>query len=99
MTTDAAGGSELLDLAVRIAGRARPGEQVEAYVARGESTSVKAYGGEVESLTSAASSGIGIRVVAGGRQGFAHAGTLDESVIDETLADARDNASFGKVDE
>ncbi|MFN8040377.1 MAG: TldD/PmbA family protein [Acidimicrobiales bacterium] len=97
--TEAAGGSELLDLAVRIAERARPGEQVEAYVARGESTSVKAYGGEVESLTSAASSGVGIRVVVDGRQGFAHAGTLDESVIDETLADARDNASFGEVDE
>ena len=33
-------------------------------MARGVTTSVKAYGGEVESLTSAESSGVGIRVIA-----------------------------------
>jgi PmbA protein len=90
---------DLVELADRIVAMARPGEQVEAYVAQGESTSVKAYGGEVESLTSATSAGVGIRVIAGGRQGFAHAGTLDEAVVGETLTDARDNASFGEVDE
>ncbi len=91
--------ADLLELGDRIVARAAPGEQVEAYVARGETTSVKAYGGEVESLTSAQSQGVGIRVVVGGRQGFAHAGTLDDDVIAETLAEARDNASFGEVDD
>jgi PmbA protein len=33
-------------------------------------------------------------VVAGGRQGFAYAGSLDEEVLAETLAEARDNATF-----
>ncbi len=88
--------SELLELAQRIAAQARPGEQVEAFVARGNRFSVKAYRGEVEALTSAGSAGVGVRVVVEGRQGFASAGTLDESVLHEVLADARDNATFGE---
>jgi PmbA protein len=91
--------TELLDLACRIVERAQLGEQVEAYVGRGRTTSVKAYEGEVESLTSAESFGVGIRVVREQRQGFAHCGTLDEQVVYETLAEARDNAAFGEPDE
>jgi PmbA protein len=90
---------ELVDLALRVAGMARDGEQVEAYVGRGVSTTVKAYGGEVESLTSAESFGVGIRVITDHRQGFAHCGTFDEAVVAETLAEARDNAGFGEPDE
>jgi len=93
------GRPELLDLARRVAALGQPGEQVEAYVARGVSTQVKAYGGEVESLTSAESFGVGIRVIRDHRQGFAHAGTFDESVVLDTLAEARDNATFGEPDE
>ena len=59
---------------------AGPGEQVEAFVARSTSTSVKAYGGEVESLTQASSAGVGVRVIVDHREGFAYAGTLDEAV-------------------
>ena len=91
--------SELSELVRRVAERAAPGEQIEVLAARGTTTSVKAYGGEVESLTSAHSEGVGIRVVVDHRQGFAHCGTLDEAVVAETLAEARDNASFGEPDE
>src|SRR5687767_3118978 len=90
---------ELLDLAQRVCGWANADEQVEVFARRGETTSIKAYKGEVESLTSAQSSGIGVRVIVGGRQGFASAGTLDESVVKETLEEARDNAAFGTFDE
>ncbi len=90
---------ELHDLAERVAGLAANGEQVEAYVAQSTSTRVRAYGGEVESLTSATSTGIGIRVVVDHRQGFARAGTLDEAIIGEVLAEARDNAAFAEADE
>ena len=86
--------SDLLDLATKVAGWARPGEQVEAYASRQAETEVKAYDGEVESLSSAVSAGLGVRVVAGGRQGFAYAGSLDEDVLAETLEEARDNAAF-----
>ncbi|MGQ0434839.1 MAG: TldD/PmbA family protein [Microthrixaceae bacterium] len=91
--------AELLDVAARIAEMAGPGEQVEAYVARGTSTSVKAYGGEVESLTQASSAGIGVRVIVDHREGFAYAGTLDEGAVLDALAEARDNATFGEPDE
>lgn len=95
----AGGGPELLDVAARIAEMAGPGEQVEAYVARGTSTTVKAYGGDVESLTQATSAGIGVRVIVDHREGFAYAGTLDEAVVLDALAEARDNATFGEPDE
>ena len=91
---------ELLDLAERVAGWARDGEQVEAYVARTPATPTsRVYDGDVESLSSAETEGVGVRVIADSRQGFAYAGSLDETSLRETLADARDNAAFGTVDE
>jgi len=90
---------ELLELAVKVAGWARDGEQVEAFVAQGSETEIRVFGGEVESLSSAQSAGIGVRVVVGTRQGFAYAGTLDPDVVAETLAEARDNAGFATPDE
>ena len=82
-----------------MAGWAGAGEDVEVYVERGTETEVRAYEGEVESLTSATSAGIGIRVVVDHRLGFAWAGSLDESVLGETLEEARDNARFATADE
>lgn len=89
----------LLDIAERVAGQALAGEQVEAYVARSRSTDIKVFDGDIESLSSAETHGIGVRVVAAGRQGFAYAGSLDPEVVEETLVEARDNAGFGTVDE
>jgi PmbA protein len=91
--------SELLELADRVAGWARRGEEIEVYVARGDETEVRAFDGEVESLTSATSAGIGVRVVVDHRLGFAWAGSLDRSVLEEVLAEARDNARFATPDE
>ncbi|HEX6238669.1 MAG TPA: TldD/PmbA family protein [Acidimicrobiales bacterium] len=82
-----------------MAASARPGEQVEAFAARGTSVSVRVHGGDVESLTQASSAGIGIRVVREGRQGFAWAGSLDDAVVAEVLADARDNLAFAEPEE
>ena len=90
---------DLLELATRLAARARDSEQVEAFVSKGRQFTVRAYDGDVESLTSAEAAGIGVRVIKGGRQGFAHAGTLDASAIDEVIADARDNLEFGEPDQ
>ena len=91
--------TDLLVIARRVASAAGPGEQVEAYVVRSRETDVEVFGGEVESLTTAVVEGVGVRVVADHRQGYAWAGSLDESVIRETLQDARDNARFGEPDE
>ena len=91
--------SELLDIATRVAGWADDGEQVEAYVVHERETEVRAYEGEIESLSNAESQGIGVRVVVDGKQGYAYAGTLDEDALAETLNEARDNAVFAESDE
>lgn len=90
---------ELIDIATRVVGWAEAGEQVEAYVVHERETEIRAYEGEVESLTSAESQGVGVRVVVDGRQGYAYAGTLDETVLRETIQEARDNAAFAEADE
>lgn len=90
---------ELLAIGDRIVGLARDDEQVEVVVGRSTSTEVRVYEGEVEQLATATTAGIGVRVIAGNRQGFAYAGSLDDDVLAETLADARDNATFATPDE
>lgn len=90
---------DLLDIAQRVVGWAGPGEEVEAFVAHQQETEVRAYGGEVESLTVASSQGIGIRVVRDHRQGFSYAATLDDATLRETFDEARDNSQFASADE
>jgi PmbA protein len=91
--------ADLTGLARTVLDHAEGDEQVEVLVSRATSTTVKVYEGEVESLTSADSSGAGIRVIRDGRLGFAHCGSLDPQVLLETLIEARDNVAFGEPDE
>jgi PmbA protein len=93
------GGAELLEVGDRVVALAQGGEQVEAVVLRSSDTEVRVYEGEIESFSSAQSQGVGVRVIVDGRQGFAYAGTLDDDVLAETVAEARDNAAFGEPDE
>ena len=46
---------ELIDIADRVAGWAHDGEEVEAFVVHEHETEIRAYEGDVESLTSAES--------------------------------------------
>ncbi len=68
--TDAPGAldrtGELLDRAVELVERSTgSGEEMEIYLARGEETEIRAFEGDVESLSSATSAGIGVRVILG----------------------------------
>ena len=90
---------ELLEIADRVLGWARENEQVEVVVGRSSSTEIRVYEGDIESLSSAGTQGVGVRVIADHRQGFAYAGTLDPDVLGEVLAEARDNAAFATPDE
>jgi PmbA protein len=96
--------SDLMELATSVVEQAQRGEGMEVYVTRGTENEVRAYDGAIESLTSADSSGVGIRVILdgpegeGSRLGFAWAGSLDPDVVQDALRDARDNARYATPD-
>jgi len=94
--------SDLTQIAARIINEAKDGESVEAYVSRGVDTDVAAYGGDVESLTQASSSGVGVRILLpsdeGFQVGFSWAGSLDDDAVRLALRQARENATFSSVD-
>jgi PmbA protein len=93
-----------MELASSVVEQAQSGESMEVYVTRGTENEVRAYDGAIESLTSADSSGVGIRVILdgppgeGSRLGFAWAGSLDPTVVQAALSDARDNARYATPD-
>jgi PmbA protein len=94
--------ADLSDIAGRIVGWAHGNEQVEAYVAHSKDAEVDVYQGGIETLSTAETDGVGIRVVLpgadGNRQGFAYTGSLDDQSLQACLVEARDNASFGTPD-
>jgi len=93
-----------MELATSVVAQAQPGEGLEVYVTRGTENEVRAYDGAIESLTSADSSGVGIRVLLegesgeGSRLGFSWAGSLHPTVVQAALSDARDNARYATPD-
>jgi PmbA protein len=90
---------DLEDLVAAAIDAADDGESVEAYAQEGRRTSVEARKGEVEGLTSAESRGLGVRVISGGRLGFAYAADPSSEEVRETVARARENAALATEDE
>ncbi|MGH2528247.1 MAG: TldD/PmbA family protein [Actinomycetota bacterium] len=78
---------------------ARDGEAVEAYADESRRTEVTARRGEVEGLTFAESRGVGVRVIAGGRLGYAYAADPSLDEVREAVARARENATLATEDE
>ncbi|HVL98369.1 MAG TPA: TldD/PmbA family protein [Egibacteraceae bacterium] len=91
--------TELVTILDRIVARAAPGEGVEAFGIDETDTTVSAYGGQVESLSSARTRGVGIRVVDGGRVGYAYTADLGEAALADALDEARANAAVGTPDD
>ena len=89
---------ELDAIVERLAAEATGGEGVEAYAELTTETSVSAYEGEVERLTSASSSGVGVRVVKDGRLGYAYTADLSDAGLRECLAEARANLEVSGED-
>lgn len=89
---------DLLTIAEGVVARAGENEEIEVACSYGRSRTIRVYDGELESMTTADNTGIGVRVLAGGREGFASAGSLDPDVVAETLSEARDNAVFAEAD-
>jgi PmbA protein len=71
----------------------------EAYASRDSGREVRVHGGEVESLTAATQSGIGVRAWIGGRVGYAYGTDLSEAGIAAIAARAAEAAAVADEDE
>jgi PmbA protein len=90
--------NDLQDLLDRVLERVTGDEAVEVYAVDQTEMTIKAYDAEVESLSSARTRGVGIRVIDGGRVGYAYTADTTDAGLAETLAEARINASVASVD-
>ncbi len=89
---------DLLDLCGAAVGTAEGDEAVEAYAEESRRTVVKAHKGDVEGLTLAESRGVGVRLIVGGRVGFAYAADPSPDEVRTAVARARENAAVATED-
>ncbi len=89
---------ELLDAALERVGALGEAD-VEVYGERSTSRRVKVYGGEVEQLTAARRTGLGVRVVRGGAAGYAYTSELSPEGVDIVVRRAFEHAAVGDPDE
>jgi PmbA protein len=88
-------------IADRILGGALSGgaSEAEAFFSHGRELTVKAFGGEVESLTSAEAQGVGVRFFADSRMGFAYTSDLTVTGLKRVVEQALDACRFNEPDE
>ena len=91
--------ADLVDLCAAAVDAAHGDEAVEAYAEESRRTEAESRKGEIEGLTFAESRGLGVRLISGGRLGFAY--TADPSVdeVREAVSRARENAALATEDE
>src|SRR6478736_4308601 len=70
-----------------------------AYVSRDAGREVRVHGGEVESLTAATQTGVGIRAWSGHRVGYAYGTDLSEAGVAAIAARAAEMAAAADEDE
>ncbi len=91
--------ADLQELCGAAVAGARDGEQAEAYAEESRHTQVKARLGAVESLSASESRGLGVRVIASGRLGYAWAADPSADEAAALLEAARENAAHASEDE
>ena len=74
-------------------------EEAEGWVEESRDRQIRVYEGGVESLTDAASRGLGVRAFLGGRVGYAYGTDLGEAGVRATAAAAREAAATADDDE
>ena len=74
-------------------------EAVEAFAEEGRTTEASALRGEVEGLTFAESRGVGVRLISGGRLGYAWAADPSLDEVRDAVRRARENAALAEPDE
>ena len=79
--------------------RAQGADAAEAYLSRGTEFTVKVFNGEIESLVSAASRGVGLRTFSEHRVGFAYTSDTDAAALDALADEALRNGRYNHADE
>lgn len=77
----------------------RPGQEIEVYATKQKSMRVEVSDGEIETLREAQQTGVGIRIIDGGRLGLAFTTSLDRESLEETIRLAEANAQSATPDE
>jgi PmbA protein len=90
--------SAIAQRAVEVA-TAAGASDAEAYVSRDSGRTVRVHGGEVESLTAAVQSGVGIRAWVGHRVGYAYGTDFSEAGVAAIAARAAEAAAVADEDE
>ncbi len=88
-----------LALARAVVRRARSKEDLEAFALHSTDTRIAVHGGELDSLSSAGSRGVGVRVIDQGRLGYAYTAEVTEAGLDDVVEQARANAVLSTPDE
>jgi PmbA protein len=73
--------------------------EAEAFFVHGRELTVKAYDGDVESLTSAEAQGVGVRVFSDSRMGFAYTSDLSDDGVRRVVAEALDACRYNEPDQ
>jgi len=89
------------DLAQRVLERSKRhgAEEAEVYLSQGTEFTVRVYKGEIESLVSAESRGIGVRTLADHRVGFSYTSDLEPRALDALVEEALENGRYNFPDE
>src|SRR6202795_4552430 len=90
---------DLLDMARVAVDSAKGDEAVEAFVQESRQTEASALRGEIEGLSFSESRGVGVRLVSGGRLGYAYAADPTEEEVRDAVRHARENAALAEPDE
>ena len=90
---------DLGDLCRAALEESRGDEAVEAYAEEGRHTETSALRGEVEGMTFAESRGVGVRLIDGGRLGYAWAADPSLDEVRQAVRRARENAALAEPDE
>ena len=73
-----------LELAKEVVRRAANGVEAEVIITRGSETQIRVSGGEVEQLSQSGARGMGVRIIDGGRTGYAYTSDFSDDSVEQT---------------
>lgn len=93
------GNPDYMRLAIDVVAKAaKHGVQAEAYLTDSVETEIRVDGGQVEQLSQSGNKGIGVRVIDGGRTGYAYTSDFSEASLDKTVQVALELAQVATPD-